>query len=185
MNDCKIFCMCLHDHHLQNLKKLKYTPVGLGKNNFSDEWIRDNTKVNISHKNKYYGEYTFYYWFWKNVLNKISNGTWIGFTGYRYHWSQKNDLKSEKITKLVNENNFENYVNPSSVIWQEVETDYWKKFLKNELKDFLKETNSQIAKKITDNFENELQYFKQVCPIEMLDKLENPITLKTKIKKVS
>ena len=83
------------------------------------------------------------------------------------------------------ENNFENFVNPSSVIWQEVETDYWKKFLKNELKDFLKETNSQIAKKITENFENELQYFKQVCPIEMLDKLENPITLKTKVKKVS
>ena len=51
---------------------------------------------------------------------------------------------------------------------------------------FLKETNSQIAKKIIDSFENELQYFKQVCPIEMLDKLENPITiLKTKIKKVS
>jgi len=83
------------------------------------------------------------------------------------------------------ENNFENFVNPLSVIWQDVETDYWKKFLKNELNDFLKETKSQIAKKIIDNFENELQYFKQVCPIEMLDKLENPITLKTKIKKVS
>ena len=110
MNDHKIFCMCLHNHHLQNLKKLKYVPVGLGENNFSDEWIKDNTKINISHKNKYYGEYTFYYWFWKNILSKTSDSAWIGFTGYRYHWSQKDDLKSEQITKIINENNFENYI---------------------------------------------------------------------------
>ena len=35
------------------------------------------------------------------------------------------------------ENNFENYVNSSSIIWQSVETDYWKEFLKNSLKDML------------------------------------------------
>ena len=81
--------------------------------------------------------------------------------------------------------NFENFANPSSIIWQNVETDYWKENLKNHLVDFLKETNSQIAKKILDNFDKELLNFKQVCPIEMLDKLDNPISLKTEIKKVS
>ena len=44
---------------------------------------------------------------------------------------------------------------------------------------------SFIAKKILDNFDIELKKFKQVCPIEMLDKLDNPITLKSKIKKAS
>ena len=83
------------------------------------------------------------------------------------------------------EKNFENFVNPSSIIWQPVETDYWKNFLKKNLKDFIKETNSKIAQKILRDFEKELFYFKQVCPIEMLDKLENPITLKSKVKKVS
>ena len=82
-------------------------------------------------------------------------------------------------------NNFENYVNPSSVVWQEVETDYWKNYLKSILQDFLKETNSSIAKKILNNFKTELLNFKQVCPIEMLDKLNNPITLKSMVKKVS
>ena len=82
-------------------------------------------------------------------------------------------------------NNFESYVNPSSIIWQPIETEYWKKFLKENLKDFFKETNSQIAKKILENFEMEINKFKQVCPIEMLDKLDNPITLKSKIKKAS
>jgi glutamate synthase (NADPH/NADH) large chain len=82
-------------------------------------------------------------------------------------------------------NNFENFVNPSSVVWQAVETDYWKGYLKNNLKEFVRETKSVIAKNILDSFEVEIKNFKQVCPIEMLDKLDQPITLKPSIKKVS
>ena len=33
-------------------------------------------------------------------------------------------------------NEFENFANPASIIWQSVETDYWKKFLKESIKDF-------------------------------------------------
>tara|TARA_B100001093_G_scaffold452776_1_gene461046 strand:- start:916 stop:5412 length:4497 start_codon:yes stop_codon:yes gene_type:complete len=80
-------------------------------------------------------------------------------------------------------NRFEDFVNPSSIIWQSVETDYWKKFLKNNLEDFLNETNSQVAKKILENFETEILNIKQICPIEMLDKLDNPITLNPSVKK--
>ena len=36
-----------------------------------------------------------------------------------------------------------------------------------------------------DNFKGELKNFKQICPIEMLDKLKNPISLKTSVKKAS
>ena len=75
-------------------------------------------------------------------------------------------------------NNFENYVNPSSIIWQPIETDYWKEYLKNQLKEFAKETGSKIANKILSNYELELKNFIQVCPIEMLDKLDNPISFK-------
>ena len=53
MEKSKIFCMCLNSHHFKNLKKLNYIPVGLGKNNFSSEWLRDNTGDNISSKNPY------------------------------------------------------------------------------------------------------------------------------------
>ena len=83
------------------------------------------------------------------------------------------------------ENNFENFVNASSIIWQSVETDYWKDFLKNNLENFVLETKSSYAEKILNNYEKELRYFKQICPIEMLDKISNPITLKPIIKKVS
>jgi len=38
--------------------------------------------------------------------------------------------------------------------------------------------------KILKNFDVELKNFKQVCPKEMLDKLSNPLSLKTRILKV-
>jgi len=82
-------------------------------------------------------------------------------------------------------NEFENFANPASIIWQQVETDFWKTFLRKNIADFLLKTNSQKAKEIIDNFDEELRYFKQVCPIEMLDKLDNPISLKPLTKKVS
>ena len=73
---------------------------------------------------------------------------------------------------------FENYDNPQSVIWQNVETDYWKKYLRDLIFEFSKETNSNISKKIIGNYEIELKNFVQVCAIEMLDKLDHPISLK-------
>ena len=75
-------------------------------------------------------------------------------------------------------NKFEKKVNSESVVWQRPETEYWKNFLKNLIQQHVKETKSLYAKKILDNFDNELINFYQVCPKEMLDKLENPITLK-------
>lgn len=102
--------MCLNSHHLNNLKKLNYIPVGLGRNNFSSEWLKDNTGDNINIKNPHYGEYSFYYWVWKNLLNKIQNNIWIGFTGYRYHWSKSNKMHSDDINKIITKDNYENFI---------------------------------------------------------------------------
>ena len=75
-----------------------------------------------------------------------------------------------------NKNEFEKRVNPESVIWQRPETKFWKNFLKNLIQKHFTETNSKIAKKLLDNFDNEINNFYQICPKEMLDKLENPIS---------
>ena len=80
-------------------------------------------------------------------------------------------------------NEFENFANPGSIVWQNVETEYWKKFLKKNIFEFQTLTESKKAKKILDNFDIELKNFKQVCPVEMLDKLDNPISLKPHVKK--
>ncbi len=78
-------------------------------------------------------------------------------------------------------NNFEKKVNPESVIWQRPETDYWINFLKNLILNHSKETDSIFAKNLINNFDNEIENFFQVCPKEMLDKLDNPISLNKNI----
>ena len=80
---------------------------------------------------------------------------------------------------------FEKYVNSDSVVWQKIETEYWIKYVKSLIQEHYSETNSELSKKIIDNFKNEILNFVQVCPKEMIDKLENPITLKPMIKEVS
>ena len=80
---------------------------------------------------------------------------------------------------------FENKANPESIIWQNVETNYWRDYLKDLLQKHSNETNSNLTKKILENFVSEIDNFVQVCPKEMLDKLDNPITLKPSTKAVS
>jgi len=80
---------------------------------------------------------------------------------------------------------FENKVNPDSVVWQKVETNYWLNYLKELIVEHFKETSSQLSKKIINNFDIEIKNFIQVCPKEMINKLDNPISLKKTIKEVS
>ena len=103
MQNLKMFCICIHNELLSKVKKIDYIPVGLGNNKFDSEWIKDNSGENISEKNKFYGEYTFHYWFWKNEIKNISDNDWIGFCAYRRFWlsdkktvfsSQKKDFLS-------------------------------------------------------------------------------------------
>ncbi len=82
-------------------------------------------------------------------------------------------------------NDFEKKVNQETVVWQTPETDYWKNFLKDLIEEHFNETNSILSKNIFENFDKEIINFVQVCPKEMIDKLKNPITLKSKIKDVS
>ncbi len=80
---------------------------------------------------------------------------------------------------------FEKKVNSETVIWQGVETDFWKNYLKMLVLEHLNETNSELSKKIMSNFDGEVKHFIQVCPKEMINKLDNPLSLNSKIKEVS
>ena len=102
------------------------------------------------------------------ILGDVGDNFAAGMTGgMAFIYDEKND--------------FEKKVNPETVIWQRLDTDYWKKFLKELILKHYIETKSKHSKKILDNFENELEHFYQVCPKEMLDKLENPLSNKKNI----
>ena len=164
----KIFCMCLNSHHLENLKKLNYTPVGLGSSEYNLEWWRDNKGDNISSKNPFYGEYTFYYWFWKNFLNDHPNDQWIGFCGYRYHWSQENLTRSDELNKTVNKENFQHIIlkkipkeweNFEVILGEEMEVNNWKlsKIFKHAPRKFL--TNPRFFLKTNQNIKLHFDVF--------------------------
>ncbi len=82
-------------------------------------------------------------------------------------------------------NQFDKKVNPESVVWQTPETKFWIEYLRKLIQEHMIETNSTISKKIVENFENEINNFVQVCPKEMLDKLENPISNKKLVSQAS
>ena len=93
--------MCVDNNYLDIVKKLNYVPVGLKNKNFSNEWITDNSLINISEKNPYYGEYTFYYWYWKNILKKKKKDEWVGFCSYRELWGEHKNIKDKKSIKSL------------------------------------------------------------------------------------
>ena len=103
MQNLKMFCICIHNELLSKVKKINYIPVGLGNNKFDPEWIKDNSKENIAEKNKFYGEYTFHYWFWKNEIKNIGDKDWIGFCAYRRFWlnEKNNDNKNLKFKDRI------------------------------------------------------------------------------------
>ncbi len=131
MHNLTIYCLCLNSESLPVVKKLGYEPVGLGNNKFSKEWLRDNTLENISSKNKFYGEYTFHYWFWKNILPKIQDGQWIGFCAHKDFWSNKQDINhdinfqfnKEKVPNVI----LKDDINLDDLVLKKI-PDEWNKF---------------------------------------------------------
>ena len=147
-----MFCLSLEPNHYKFIKDLGYTPVGLGDKNFDNNWFSDKSGINISKKNKYYGEYTYHYWIWKNYLDKLDN-KWLGFCQYRKFWSLKN-YETESIninsinTQVLKEipKEFESY---ESILGEPMFVNQWKtmKFLKTGLKIFIKKPLLILNKK--------------------------------------
>ena len=53
-----------------------------GKNNFPNNYLSIKSGDNIFHKDPYFAEYVFHYWFWKNMLKNFEDSSWIGFCQY-------------------------------------------------------------------------------------------------------
>ena len=120
MSKLDIYCMSLYNSNYNLIKSLGYIPVGLKNNDFSEGWLRDNTLKNISEKNPYYGEYTFYYWYWKNKLNFEDNNKWIGFCSYREYWGNKKRENSSDLKDLVLQEPAEEWENYDTIIGEPI-----------------------------------------------------------------
>jgi len=68
-------------------------------------------------------------------------------------------------------------MNMESVITVPVTVAHWENQLKSLIETHAAETGSQLATEILRDWDREKLNFVQVCPIEMLDKLEHPVSL--------
>ena len=97
MSKIDIYCLSLFNEDFNKIVNLGYKPVGLGEEKFDKNWLRDNTGDNISHKNKYYGEYSFHYWLWKNKMETFNDNDWIGFCAYRRFWLNEKEISNSEL----------------------------------------------------------------------------------------
>ena len=74
MNNLELYCVT--NKRLKYLENFDYNLVGVGKDDFPKNYIQCNHGDNIFHKEEYYSELTFHYWFWKNKLD-INAKNWI------------------------------------------------------------------------------------------------------------
>ena len=67
-------------------------------------------------------------------------------------------------------------INPDSVVYQRIETDYWEGLVKELIGEHVEQTNSRFAYRLLNDWDLEVSKFWQVIPKEMLDKLEHPVS---------
>ena len=173
MENLKMFALCLYPRHLTDIKNLNYIPVGLGKNDFSKDWLRDNTGKNISKKNPFYGEYTFHYWFWKNMIDSMPDNIFIGFCGYRYFWqNSNNEILSPKrkdiLSRIPDEWNEYDAIIPCEQITTNIK---FKKIIKNGGFSFLFNKKTYLKDQQTIKFHFDVFHGKNVLDraIDLMD----------------
>ena len=102
MNNLDLYCVT--NKKLEFLENTDLKLAAVGKEKFSNRYLRCDNKINIYEKEKHYSELTFHYWYWKNCLMKEKKD-WIGFCQKRRFW-----IKPEKNKNIININNLNNFL---------------------------------------------------------------------------
>jgi glutamate synthase (NADPH/NADH) large chain len=71
---------------------------------------------------------------------------------------------------------FERHANPESIIWQRLASGHWEERLLELIAGHAKATESAWAHTIIDDWDHWREHFWQVCPKEMIDRIEHPLS---------
>ena len=102
MNNLDLYCVT--NKKLEFLENTDLKLAAVGKEKFSNRYLRCDNKINIYYKEQYYSELTFHYWYWKNCLINEKKD-WIGFCQKRRFW-----IKPEKNKSIININNLNDFL---------------------------------------------------------------------------
>ena len=120
MSNLEIYCVT--DKEVPFLEESNYKLAGVGRNSFSEKYLKCDNKDNIFYKEKNYSELTFHYWFWKNQLNLSDDDDWIGFCQKRRFWLRsKNVNKNENISDILLKSVPNDWNNYESVLCEPVQ----------------------------------------------------------------
>ena len=98
----KIFCVT--NKIVPTLDKTNLILAGVGQTKFPDNYLKCDGENNIFHKEKFYSELTFHYWYWKNMLAN-EDSDWVGFCQKRRFW-----INNDVGNKSIDEKNFTNFL---------------------------------------------------------------------------
>ncbi|MEH6757007.1 MAG: glutamate synthase large subunit [Parasphingorhabdus sp.] len=79
------------------------------------------------------------------------------------------------------ERNFETHANPESIVWQRLDSDYWEQHLKSLVEAHHRTTDSKWSETILRDWDRWRERFWQVCPKEMVHRIEYPLSDKEAI----
>ncbi|MCD7929410.1 MAG: DUF4422 domain-containing protein [Clostridiales bacterium] len=86
-----------------------YLPISVGGKIIRPDYIMDNSKINISNKNKNYCELTAIYWLWKNTCNVN-----IGISHYRRYFFS--NYFTNNINNVITIDHLDNYLNEYDIV---------------------------------------------------------------------
>ena len=101
-NELKIYCVT--NKKVNFISKPEYKLSWVGNDQIPKNYLSCNDGDNIHHKEKFYSELTFHYWYWKNLLKNESEKNWVGFCQKRRFWIIENE------NTIINKNNINNYL---------------------------------------------------------------------------
>ena len=174
MNFLDIYCVT--NKHVNFLKDINYKIGWVGKEEPLQNYINCNKKNNIFHKEKYYSELTFHYWYWKNLMN-IKEDKWIGFCQKRRFWikpdSEGKEINIKNIKEHLLQNAPDNWKNYESIICKPISIAGAKniKIIKRGWKSLIKNPSILFGKKkenINFHFDMHHGYGNMDKAIEML-----------------
>ncbi len=71
---------------------------------------------------------------------------------------------------------FEKHANPESIVWQRLDSDYWEQHLKSLIEAHHRTTDSNWSETILRDWDRWRARFWQVCPKEMIERLDHPLS---------
>ncbi|MEN8722044.1 MAG: glutamate synthase large subunit [Alphaproteobacteria bacterium] len=73
------------------------------------------------------------------------------------------------------DNSFDDHANDEAIVWQPLNSAYWEGVLKAKIEEHVKETSSAHAAEILRHWQKNKLRFVQVCPKEMINRIEEPL----------